>query len=314
MEEVRRVQRMVEEHGRLGAIARLDYEERRLAEIVAGYGTDEDVGIPSFLYSGWCLTALPHSRIPDEEPWELTNGNMTLLVEPGRRVRSGGGSEFVGVPFGATARLLLVYLQTQALCTKSRHVELGGSMRAWFERLEKVPGGKSYKMVREQAERIAMAKFSFQSEKDGVRAVRNTTIVEEGLLFADGPNDARQQSLFKEGVVLSEAFFNALREHAVPLEVRALRQIRSSSLAIDAYAWLAFRLRSLKKPTPISWVSLHAQFGRGYAQRAAFKRAFRKALKDALAVYPEAAHGGVEETKDGLILRQVRAPILERVV
>jgi len=60
-------------------------------------------------------------------------------------------------------------------------------------------------------------------------------------------------------------------------------------------------------------VSLHAQFGRGYEQRAAFKRAFRKALKDALAVYPEAAHGGVEETKDGLILRQVRAPILERV-
>ena len=304
---------MVEEHGRLGAIARLEHEERRLAEIVSGYGLDEDVGIPSFLYSGWCLTALPHSRIPDDEPWELTNGNLTLLVEPGRRVRIGGGSEFVGVPFGATARLLLVYLQTQALRTQSRHVELGGSMRAWFDRLEKVPGGKSYKLVRDQAERIAMAKFSFQSERGGVRAVRNTTIVEEGLLFAEGPSDARQQSLFREGVVLSEAFFNALQEHAVPLEVRALRQIRSSSLAIDAYAWLAFRLRSLKKPTPITWVSLHAQFGRGYEQRAAFKRAFRKALKDALAVYPEAADGGVEETKDGLILRQVRAPILERV-
>ena len=113
---------------------------------------------------------------------------MTLLVEPGRRVRLGGGSEFVGVPFGATARLLLVYLQTQALCTKSRHVELGGSMRAWFDRLEKVPGGKSYRLVRDQAERIAMAKFSFQSERDGVRAVRNTTIVEEGLLFAEGPH------------------------------------------------------------------------------------------------------------------------------
>ena len=177
---------MVEEHGRLGAIARLDHEERRLAEIVAGYGTDEDVGIPSFLYSGWCLTALPHSRIPDDEPWELTNGNMTLLVEPGRRVRPGGGSEFVGVPFGATARLLLVYLQTQALCTKSRHVELGGSMRAWFERLEKVPGGKSYKLVREQAERIAMAKFSFQSEKDGVRAVRNPLLRQRKRVSSNG--------------------------------------------------------------------------------------------------------------------------------
>lgn len=312
MEEIRHVRRMVELHGRLGAIARLEHEDRRVAEIVAGYGSDEDVGIPSFLYSGWCLTALPHSRIPDEEPWELTNGSLTLLVEPGRRARPGMGSEFVGVPYGATARLLLVYLQTQALRTKSRHVELGGSMRSWFDRLEKKPGGKSYKLVRDQAERIAMAKFSFQSERDGIRAVRNTTIVEEGLLFTDGRNDERQQSLFNEGVKLSEAFYNALQEHAVPLEVRALRQIKSSSLAIDAYAWLAFRLRSLKKPTSITWISLHSQFGRGYDQRAAFKRAFRKALKDALAVYPEAADGGVEETASGLVLRQVRPPVLER--
>ena len=186
-------------------------------------------------------------------------------------------------------------------------------MKAWFDRLEKVPGGKSYKLVRDQAERIALAKFSFHSERGGVRAVRHTTIVEEGLLFVDGPNDARQQSLFTEGVVLSEGFFAALREHAVPLEERALRQIRTSSLAIDTYAWLAFRLRSLKKPTPISWAALHGQFGRGYGQRAAFKRAFRKALKDALAVYPEAADGGVEETAEGLVLRQVRPPVLERV-
>ena len=185
-------------------------------------------------------------------------------------------------------------------------------MKAWFDRLEKTPGGKSYRLVKDQAERIAMAKFSFHSEKAGVRAVRNTVIVEEGLLFADN-SDSRQQTLFREGVVLSESFFNALREHAVPLEERALRHIRSSSLAIDAYAWLAFRLRSLKKPTPIGWTSLHAQFGRGYGQKAAFKRAFRKALKDALAVYPEAADGGVEETDSGLLLRQVRPPILERV-
>jgi hypothetical protein len=89
MEQVRRVRMLVEEHGRLGAISRLDHEDRRLVEIVAGYGTDEDVGIPSFLYSGWCLTTLPHSRIPDGDPWELSNGNLTLLIEPGRRARPG---------------------------------------------------------------------------------------------------------------------------------------------------------------------------------------------------------------------------------
>ena len=165
MQEVRRVQRLVGEHGRLGAISRVEHEERRLVEIVAGYGADEEVGMPAFLYSGWCLTALPHSRIPDADAWELSNGALTLLVEPGRRVLCGGGTEFVGVPYGATARLLLVYLQTQALRTGSRRIELGGSMKAWFDRLEKTPGGKSYRLVRDQAERIAMAKFSFHSER-----------------------------------------------------------------------------------------------------------------------------------------------------
>ena len=61
-------------------------------------------------------------------------------------------------------------------------------------------------------------------------------------------------------------------------------------MAIDTYCWLAYRLHVLKRPTPISWAALHAQFGRGYGQLAAFKRQFLgKILPAALAVYPEAA-------------------------
>lgn len=38
MQEVKRVQRLVGEHGRPGAISRVEHEERRLIEIVSGYG------------------------------------------------------------------------------------------------------------------------------------------------------------------------------------------------------------------------------------------------------------------------------------
>ena len=109
MEDVRAARRLVETHGRLGAIAR--HEDRRLVEILAAYGGDEDVGIPNFLYSGWCMTALPHSRIPDDEAWRLENGNVVLLVEPGRRAKPGEADEFVGVPYGPTAELIMIYLQ-----------------------------------------------------------------------------------------------------------------------------------------------------------------------------------------------------------
>mgnify|MGYP000285873591 CR=1 FL=1 len=309
MEEVREVRRLVETHGRLGAIAR--HEDRRLVEIVAAYGSDEDAGIPNFLYSGWCMTALPHSRIPDGEAWRLENGNVVLLVEPGRRARPGEPDEFVGVPYGPTARLIMIYLQSEALRTGSRSIELGRSMNDWFSRMDKKAGGNTYRLVRQQAERIATCRFSFHSERDGVRAIRNQSIVDEGLLFLDGkPRHERQPSLFREGVVLSESFFKALKEHAVPLEERAIRHVSNSSMAIDTYCWLAYRLHVLKRPTPISWAALHSQFGRGYGQMAAFKRQFLgKILPAALAVYPEAADRGVEVAEKGLILRPARPPI-----
>jgi hypothetical protein len=313
VDEVRRVWKLVEEHGRLGAIARTD--NRGLVEIVAAYGSDEDVGIPNFLYSGWCMTALPHSKISDDQAWRLENGPVVLLVEPGRRAAPGKPDEWVGVPYGPTARLIMIYLQTEALRTGSSHIELGRSMNDWFKRLDKKAGGNSYKLVRQQAERIATCRFSFHSERDGVRAVRNQNIVEEGLLFVEGHHaDERQQSLFREGVVLSESFFKSLKEHAVPLEERAIRHLSHSSMAIDVYCWLAYRLHSLKRPTPVSWNALHAQFGSGYRALGAFKRAFLgKVLPAALAVYPEAANKGVEVTEKGLVLRQTRPPIAARI-
>lgn len=314
MEGVREARRLVEAHGRLGAIAR--HDDRRLIEIVASYGSDEDVGIPNFLYSGWCMSALPHSRIPDSDVWRLENGNVVLLVEPGRRAHPGDADEFVGVPYGPTARLILIYLQSEALRTGSRSIELGRSMNDWFARMEKKAGGNSYKLVRQQAERIATCRFSFHSERDGVRAIRNQSIVDEGLLFIDGrPRDDRQSSLFREGVILSESFFKALKEHAVPLEERAIRNISHSSMAIDVYCWLAYRLHALKQPTPISWGALHSQFGRGYGQMASFKRQFlSKVLPAALAVYPEASERGVEIAERGLVLRPTRPPIARKEV
>ena len=87
-------------------------------------------------YSGWCQTALPHRRPPDNSTiWKLETESMTLLVEPGVRVLPSGEPAHVGVPFGAIARLILIYLQSEALRTGSRDVELGGSLRAFLKRL-----------------------------------------------------------------------------------------------------------------------------------------------------------------------------------
>ena len=97
--------------------------DRRAIEAALTYMSDEEAGI-GFLYSGWCQAALPHKRQPDSEPWR-SRPNVSPSSEPGRRNVPGGGLEWVGVPFGSRARLILLYLQSEALRTNSRDIELG---------------------------------------------------------------------------------------------------------------------------------------------------------------------------------------------
>jgi hypothetical protein len=105
---------------------------------------------------------------------------------------------------------------------------------------------------------------------------------------------------------LDETFFKALKEHPVPLQEAAIRELRDRSMSLDIYIWLAWRLHSLTKSTPISWTAVHQQFGSGYAKLFHFKPGFTESLAAALAAYPE-AHVDVEES--GIVLHPSRPPV-----
>ena len=66
------------------------------------------------------------------------------------------------------------------------------------------------------------------------------------------------------------------KRHPVPLEEAAIRAIANNSMALDIYAWLAYRLHSLLKPTPISWRAVAQQFGAGFNRRDNFKPTFTR--------------------------------------
>ena len=115
---------ILEAKGREGALqAGL---ERAIVDAASAYMGDEDNAL-GFVYAGWAQCALPHSKLLPDAPWGIRAEKLRLLVEPGRRpVGDANETEFVGVPFGAHARLILLYLQTEALRTGNREVELGG--------------------------------------------------------------------------------------------------------------------------------------------------------------------------------------------
>ena len=121
---------------------------RPVIEAAAAYLSDE-IGGTGWLYSGWCQAALPHKRLADEQVWEVTSDVVRLVVRPGLRPRDGieGDLISVGVPYGACARLILLYLQSEALRTGDPEVRLGRSMRA--------VGGRTVTIIRDQAERLS---------------------------------------------------------------------------------------------------------------------------------------------------------------
>jgi len=302
------VHKLLEKHGRQGALLAIETgRERRALDAAAQYMADEDSGI-GFIFSGWAQAALPHRRLADDAVWRLETERVTLLVEPGRRATPGEETQWIGVPFGSRARLIMLYLQSEALRTKSREVELGRSLNAWLQRLGIPIGGKSFKDVREQAERISRCRLTFHVQTGAKQGLVNQNILDTAM-FVHERNS--QESLFIETARLSETFFEQLQRHPVPLEEAAIRAINNNSMALDLYCWLAYRLHVLSAARSITWKALHAQFGGGFARLDHFRGKFLENLDLAMAVYPEAK---VTADVKGLILSPSRPPVAPKLV
>lgn len=303
--ELGKVHELILDHGKDGALM-FDFD-RPVVEAAAGYMASEENDI-GYLFSGWAQAALPHRRLADNAAWQVTTDRVTLIVQPGLRPSPTGVPTAVGVPYGSRARLILLYLQTEAVRTNSREIELGRSLHAWLRRLEIPIGGKQMASVRDQAERISRCRLSFQIKQGTRTGLVNQHILDTSM-FIDDEQD--QGGLFVEMASLSQSFFDELKRHPVPVEEAAVRQLANNSLALDVYCWLAYRLHSLSGPITITWKALHSQFGRSVARVDHFKEYFRTVLQLATSVYPDA---NVDEADSGigLVLRPSKPPIPPR--
>ena len=277
------IHHLIFEHGIDGArrlTANLPVSTRQQIDAAHAVLSD-DTDTMGVIHAGFAMAALPH-RKTDEAVWKRENGPTKLLVESGRN----SDETLVGIPYGATARMILLYLQTEAVRNRSREVELGTSMQAWLQAMGLAKGGKTYHTVKEQAKRVSRCRLTFFHTSAEGSFVSNGAFVRDAILPASG--DERQPSLWRDTVVLDELFYKSLVEHALPLRDSAIRQISNRSTAIDIYVWLAYRLHHLQKPVTVSWAALASQFKNGPKELRFFKRDIRSSLELALAVYPEA--------------------------
>ncbi len=255
-----------------------------------------------FTYSGFALTCLPH-KLQDEDVWRREGHNLTMVLQSG--VSRAGQS--LGLPYGSYARFILLFLQSEAVKKGSREIELGRSMRVWLGQLGLSIGGKTYRMVNEQARRISGCSLTFFADRGSKEIMRRGGFVDGSITMTDVLSD--QPGLWQDRVLLNEEFYRALREHPVPLSESALRAIGPRSAMIDIYVWLAYRLHALTRDVEVSWPALYAQFGSGYARLRKFRADFTNGLDLAMAVYPD-AQVVVEER--GIVLRPSRPSVIKR--
>ena len=180
---------------------------------------------------------------------------------------------------------MLLFLQSEAVKTRSRDIELGGSMRAWLGTLGLSVGGKTYRLVTQQARRISHCRLTFFLNRGRDEVFKHGAFVEGAIHFSERDD---QPSLWKDRVRLDEGFYRALLDHPVPLSESALKAIGPRSMVIDVYIWLAYRLHALQKEIEVGWPALHSQFGAGFDHLRNFRVHFLIALELALAAYPDA--------------------------
>ena len=89
-----------------------DKNDRICLEAAHAVMSDEKASI-GIAHAGFAMAALPHKKTMDPV-WERDGGPVKLLIESGLDSHK----QPIGVPYGAIARMILLYLQTQAVRTQ----------------------------------------------------------------------------------------------------------------------------------------------------------------------------------------------------
>jgi hypothetical protein len=272
----------------------------------------KEAGTIGYTARAMIQATLPHSKIPGHV-FKRTNGlfKLVMLADPE-----------IGLPYGSIPRLLLAWIATEATRTKSPQLILGKTLTSFMQELTLSPTGGRFGTItslKDQLQRLFSCSISCTYDNGKNWAIKNIQTVQEADLWWDTNNEILSSVVSTQGItttdiikrdknsnstiVLNQNFFNEIVNNPVPIDMRVLKLLKRSPLALDIYCWLTYRLSYLKRSTTIPWKVLLNQFGCGYPDdprgRRDFKRAFLRELKKVSLIYPQA---NIEPLEKGLFL------------
>lgn len=239
----------------------------------------------SYLHSILCQIGLPRAKV-DGDTFERHSMGNALEVRAGK---IWNGRELVQqiVPYGPLPRLIMSYISTYALRHNTTAIPFGDSNNDALRLLGIEKAGTTFRMFRTQLSALSSCTMTLGFNVGEVAHTFHGQPVEHFEAWIANAGD--QRTLWPSAIHLSHRYYETLKDHAVPHDLRALSSLKGSAMAMDVYLFLAARLFRVRQGgVTIYWHQLKDQFGQEYAETKDFKKAFKKALTLALIAYPGA--------------------------
>ena len=218
-------------------------------QLVEASEVDPDMGFMARLLA---LCSLPRTNPGNRKEYKRVNGPYTLYMI------AGGGNK---LPYGNLPRLLLAWVCTEAVRTKSRELFLGASLSKFMRTLGVYnSGGQPQTRLRNQMKRLFGCTVSLIYEDEHGEQFVSSLIAERGEFWWN-ERKPDEPSLWDSKIELGEKFFNEIISHPVPLDMNTLTALKRSTLGLDLYLWLVYRTFSLRAPLRLSWRQVYRQFG-----------------------------------------------------
>ncbi len=223
-------------------------------QLVGASEASPDLGFMARLMA---LCSLPRTNPGNQTQYVRRNGPYTLIMFSSGKTK---------LPFGNLPRLLLAWVCTEAVQTQSRVLVLGDSVAEFMRKLDIYSSsGEKYTRLREQMQRLFNVHVQLIYE-DAHGEVSINSLVADRTEFWWNQKRPNERSLWESKIELGEKFFEEIISHPVPLDMNTLKALKRSSLGLDWYLWLTYRVFSLKRPLRLTWPSLYRQFGANPAQ------------------------------------------------
>lgn len=239
--------------------------------------SQQDIG---FVCRLMIITVLPYTKVRKDTYHRHLQNNELFITN--------GVTEII--PYGVYPRLILTWIISEAVRTKSKVIEIGSGISSIMKQLGiPISGGKNGSFNRFKTQFLSLLTSHFTYSTFDYR--RNKKIV-LSFQIADAMKYTEDNELTDTKIVLNDNFFQEVIRAPIPVDNKALNTLTHSPLALDIYFWLTYKMSFLRTATEIPFSALKEQFGAGYNDtkcgKYEFKRKFIPQLKAVLAVYDKA--------------------------